>query len=117
MWDFPVKVYLDDRGLRRLLDNEEELMTRLLEQVVAEIAKLPEDVQDAIAARLLTDLADEQAWATSFAATPDAPWGRIAAMARREIDMERRHAEGYARHPVKPGEFDLWEAEQQWGEQ
>ena len=31
--------------------------------------------------------------------------------------MEQRHAEGYARHPVEPGEFDLWETEQPWGEQ
>ena len=31
--------------------------------------------------------------------------------------MEQRHARGYARHPVEPGEFDLWETEQQWGEQ
>ena len=31
--------------------------------------------------------------------------------------MERRHARGCARHPVEPGEFDLWETEQQWGEQ
>jgi metal-responsive CopG/Arc/MetJ family transcriptional regulator len=29
--------------------------------------------------------------------------------------MERRHAEGYALHPVEPGEFDVWEAEQAWG--
>jgi len=38
---------------------------------------------------------------------------------RRHIiaEMEQRHAQGYARHPVEPGEFDLWEAEQQWGEQ
>jgi metal-responsive CopG/Arc/MetJ family transcriptional regulator len=25
--------------------------------------------------------------------------------------LERQHAEGYARHPVKAGEFDIWEAE------
>lgn len=31
-------------------------------------------------------------------------------------EMEKRHAEGYARHPVEPGEFDVWEAEQVWGE-
>jgi len=31
--------------------------------------------------------------------------------------MEERHAEGYARHPVEPGEFDVWETEQVWGEQ
>ena len=30
-------------------------------------------------------------------------------------EMEKKHAEGYARHPVGPGEFDVWEAEQAWG--
>jgi metal-responsive CopG/Arc/MetJ family transcriptional regulator len=30
-------------------------------------------------------------------------------------DKEARHAEGYARNPVKPGEFDIWLAEQGWG--
>jgi metal-responsive CopG/Arc/MetJ family transcriptional regulator len=28
--------------------------------------------------------------------------------------MEERHAEGYARHPVESGEFDVWETEQIW---
>jgi len=28
---------------------------------------------------------------------------------------ERRHAEGYARKPVAPGEFDVWLREQDWG--
>jgi hypothetical protein len=60
-------------------------MTKLLEQVVAEIEKLPEDTQDAIAMRLLADLADEQAWVARFAATTDAQWERMAAMVRREI--------------------------------
>jgi metal-responsive CopG/Arc/MetJ family transcriptional regulator len=31
-------------------------------------------------------------------------------------EMEGKHAEGYARHPVEPGEFDVWEAEQAWSE-
>ena len=31
-------------------------------------------------------------------------------------ELEKKHAEGYARHPVEPGEFDIWEAEQAWGE-
>ena len=31
--------------------------------------------------------------------------------------MERQQAEGYARHPVEPGEFDVWVAEQAWAEQ
>ena len=30
--------------------------------------------------------------------------------------LERRHREGYARHPVEPGEFDAWEDEQAWGD-
>ena len=30
-------------------------------------------------------------------------------------DEEARHAEGYARKPVAPGEFDLWVNEQDWG--
>ena len=30
-------------------------------------------------------------------------------------EMERNHAEGYARQPVEPGEFDVWEDEQAWG--
>ena len=60
-------------------------MTKLLEQVVAEIEKLPKDTQDAIAAHLLADLTDEQAWLAHFAATTDAQWERMAAMVRREI--------------------------------
>lgn len=35
---------------------------------------------------------------------------------RKIAEMEQRHAEGYARYPVEPGEFDDWEAEQAWGE-
>ena len=31
--------------------------------------------------------------------------------------MERKHAEGYVRHPVEPGEFDSWETEQVWGDE
>ena len=30
--------------------------------------------------------------------------------------LEQQHAEGYARHPVTPGEFDTWESEQPRGE-
>lgn len=32
------------------------------------------------------------------------------------IALEQQHAQGYARTPVKPGEFDDWEAEQVWSE-
>jgi metal-responsive CopG/Arc/MetJ family transcriptional regulator len=30
-------------------------------------------------------------------------------------EEEERHAEGYARKPVTPGEFDVWMNEQDWG--
>jgi hypothetical protein len=39
------------------------------------------------------------------------------ALRQRKIkEMERAHAAGYAEHPVEPGEFDVWESEQVWGE-
>ena len=60
-------------------------MTKLLRRALAKIKKLPEDAQDIIAASLLADLADEQAWMARFEATQDARWDRIAAIARREI--------------------------------
>jgi metal-responsive CopG/Arc/MetJ family transcriptional regulator len=34
---------------------------------------------------------------------------------QRVRDDENRHAEGYARKPVTPGEFDVWLGEQDWG--
>jgi len=30
-------------------------------------------------------------------------------------EEEARHAEGYARNPVAPGELDVWLSEQDWG--
>ncbi len=30
--------------------------------------------------------------------------------------LERQHIAGYVRHPVEPGEFDVWQNEQVWGE-
>ncbi len=61
-------------------------MTTLLERAIAEIKKLPSDVQDAIAARLLAELADEVRWENQFASTTDEQWRRIAATVRAEID-------------------------------
>ena len=31
-------------------------------------------------------------------------------------DLERRHRRGYETHPVKLGEFSVWESEQEWGD-
>lgn len=39
----------------------------------------------------------------------------LALQRNRIAEMERKHAEGYAQHPVEPGEFDVWEDEQSWG--
>ncbi|MBW4465458.1 MAG: hypothetical protein KME07_08455 [Pegethrix bostrychoides GSE-TBD4-15B] len=60
-------------------------MTELLQQVIAQIQKLPPDQQDAIAARFLAELQDEQKWETRFATTTDAQWDQMAAMVRQEI--------------------------------
>ncbi|MYC70489.1 MAG: hypothetical protein F4X17_08605 [Gemmatimonadetes bacterium] len=60
-------------------------MADLLQQVFSEIQKLPADQRDAIAARILTDLKDEQAWTKRFEATTDEQWDRLAESARREI--------------------------------
>ncbi|MEQ9239046.1 hypothetical protein [Coleofasciculus sp. E2-BRE-01] len=37
-------------------------MTELLQRVIAQLEKLPEEEQDAIATRLLAELEDERAW-------------------------------------------------------
>jgi hypothetical protein len=60
-------------------------MTDLLQRAVAEIEKLPAEEQDAIAARILAEVADEEAWAASFRATSDYQWDRLAEVARHEI--------------------------------
>ncbi|MCY3683881.1 MAG: hypothetical protein OXH16_20975 [Gemmatimonadetes bacterium] len=60
-------------------------MADLLEQVVAEIQKLPQDQRDAIAARIIADLKDDQAWTERFEATTDEQWDRLAEGVRREV--------------------------------
>ena len=61
-------------------------MRELLQQAIAAIEKLPAEVQDAIATRLLAEAADEQAWAAQFEATTDMQWDRMAETVRRAID-------------------------------
>jgi hypothetical protein len=60
-------------------------MTELLQQAIAQIQQLPPDRQDEIAARFLAEAKEEQKWETSFAATTDDRWDRMAAMVRQEI--------------------------------
>ena len=59
-------------------------MTELLRRVIAELEKLPDDQQDAIADCLLAEK-DEQAWTTRFETTTDEQWDRLAAMVRQDI--------------------------------
>jgi hypothetical protein len=63
----------------------EKNMTELLQQAIAQIQQLPPEQQDAIASRFLAESQDEQKWETSFAATTDDQWDRMAAMVRQEI--------------------------------
>jgi hypothetical protein len=52
-------------------------MTELLQRVIAELEKLPEDEQDAIATRLLAELEDERAWKVRFESTTNEQWDRF----------------------------------------
>jgi len=46
-------------------------MTQLLERAFAEIGKLPDGEQDALAAIILVEIASEQRWSQSFAKSQD----------------------------------------------
>ncbi len=59
-------------------------MTPLLEQAIARLNKLPDSDQDAIAALILDELADEQRWQETFARSQD-QLALLAERARREI--------------------------------
>jgi hypothetical protein len=60
-------------------------MTELLERAIAQLKALPDDEQNAIAARLLAELEDERVWKAQFESTTDDQWDRIAEMVRQEI--------------------------------
>lgn len=57
----------------------------LLQQAISELEKLPTEDQNALAARWLTEIKDEQRWADQFAATTDKQWDKLAGLVRREI--------------------------------
>ena len=60
------------------------------------------------------DKAAKQIGTTRSAFTRDAL--RSALRTIRIQELERKHREGYARKPVRRGEFRVWEDEQAWGE-
>ena len=68
------------------------MMTELLQRAIAEIQRLPAEEQDAIAARILADLEDEQTWAAQFAATTDDQWARMVEQVRRDIAADDTNA-------------------------
>lgn len=69
-------------------------MTELLERAFSEVAKLPEPVQDRIAAHLLQELADDAKWDAAFAAS--APQlERMAAEALEEYRTGRTEERGF----------------------
>lgn len=60
-------------------------MTEMLHRAVGEIEKLPLEEQDAIAARILAELAEDHAWTDRFRATTDRQWDLLADSVKREI--------------------------------
>jgi metal-responsive CopG/Arc/MetJ family transcriptional regulator len=40
------------------------------------------------------------------------------ALAKHRVrELEQKHRLGYQKHPVKRGEFDIWQTEQRWGDE
>ena len=63
-------------------------MTQLLEQAIGEARKRSASEQDAIAALILEELADERRWEEAFAASQDR-LSRLASEVRRDIAASR----------------------------
>ncbi|MFC7333420.1 hypothetical protein [Rhodocista pekingensis] len=59
-------------------------MNKLLDQAIAEVSRLPDDAQEAIASAMLEQAAAERAWAARFEATQD-KLAALAARARQRI--------------------------------
>jgi hypothetical protein len=63
-------------------------MTQLLEKALAEVQKLTDPDQDAIAAMILDELADERRWDLAFARSQE-QLGRLADRVRQDIRAGR----------------------------
>ena len=63
-------------------------MTQLLDQALTEVRKLSQPQQDAIAALILEELADEQRWDAAFSHSQD-QLSRLAAKVRDDIGAGR----------------------------
>ena len=63
-------------------------MTQMLQQALAEVQKLSASEQDAIAALILEEIADERRWEEAFARSQD-KLGKLAAKVREDIRAGR----------------------------
>jgi hypothetical protein len=63
-------------------------VTRLMEEALARIQSLPSAEQDAVASIILDEIADEQRWDATFAASQD-QLSRMAAKARTDVKSGR----------------------------
>lgn len=69
-------------------------MTQLLEKALTAIQNLPDEEQDAIAALILAELADEHRWETAFASSQQ-KLAELAAKAREDALNGRVHSRGF----------------------
>ena len=63
-------------------------MTQLLEKALAQVSRLPDPDQDAIAALILEELADDRQWDEAFARSQE-QLGRLADRVRQDIRAGR----------------------------
>jgi hypothetical protein len=71
-------------GLDTTFTGRTQGMTQLLQQAFAAVQKLSDAEQDAIAAIILEEIADERRWDEAFARS-QGPLGRLADRVRRDI--------------------------------
>jgi hypothetical protein len=69
-------------------------MTQLLEQALGEVKKRPPDEQDAIAAIILDELADERRWQETFARSED-QLAKLAEKVRQDIRAGKTRNAGF----------------------
>jgi hypothetical protein len=63
-------------------------MTQLLEKALAQVSRLPDPDQDAIASLILDELADDRQWDEAFARSQE-QLGRLADRVRQDIRVGR----------------------------
>ena len=63
-------------------------MTQLLEKALAQVSRLPDHDQDAIASLILDELADDRQWDEAFARSQE-QLGRLADRVRQDIRVGR----------------------------